>query len=48
MTRPLWLALGLGLLVLAFALSLALGATDLPLGQIWGLLLHPSDSTEAC
>lgn len=46
-TRPLWLLLGVVLLVLAFMASLALGASDIPLAQVPQLLFRPNDSTES-
>lgn len=45
--RPLWLLLGLGLLLAAFVASLAFGASDIPLGQVPQLLFQPNDSTES-
>ncbi|MVN85526.1 iron chelate uptake ABC transporter family permease subunit [Deinococcus sp. HMF7620] len=45
--RPLWLPLGVALLVFVVLASLALGATDLPLAQVAALLFAPNDSTES-
>lgn len=46
MKRFLWL-LGLAALLLSGVLSLALGATDIPLSQAATLLLHPDNSNES-
>lgn len=42
-----WLLAGLGAMLAAFGLSLALGATDIPFMQAVTRLLHPDDSTES-
>ncbi|WP_295816596.1 iron ABC transporter permease [uncultured Deinococcus sp.] len=47
LTRIAWLPLCAALLLLAGLASLALGASDLPLNRLPGLLLHPDDSTES-
>ena len=47
MTRPLTFTLALLLLLAAFTASLALGASDIPIGHLPTLLLHPDDTTES-
>jgi len=44
---PLTLPFAALALLLAFLLSLALGAADIPLPSVAGLLLHPDDSTQS-
>ena len=47
LSRAVWLPITAALLLLAALASLAFGASDLPLGHLPGLLLHPDDSTES-
>ncbi|MFC4640422.1 FecCD family ABC transporter permease [Deinococcus hohokamensis] len=47
MIRTLSLPLAALALLLAFVLSLMLGATDIPVRQVTSLLLHPNNSTES-
>ncbi|RIH86768.1 putative siderophore transport system permease protein YfiZ [Calidithermus roseus] len=46
--RIAWLAfpLGLGLLLLAFLLSISVGAKDIPLAEVWRLVFRPDASTD--
>ena len=45
--RPLWLPLAACGALLAALISLALGATDIPLGRAAEVLLHPDDTNES-
>ncbi|RIH82088.1 putative siderophore transport system permease protein YfiZ [Calidithermus terrae] len=47
-SRAAWLAfpLGLGLLLLAFLLSISVGAKDIPLAEVWRLVFQPDGSTD--
>lgn len=45
--RPLTFTLALLLLLVAFAASLAMGASDIPLPRLPALLMHPDESTES-
>ena len=45
--KPTVLLLGLGLLALVAALSIAIGSNPLPLGTVWSALWAPDDSFEA-
>ncbi|GAA5513952.1 putative siderophore transport system permease protein YfiZ [Deinococcus carri] len=47
MNRLVFLPLGLAALVAAFLASLALGASDIPLREVVGLLFHPNESTQS-
>lgn len=48
-SRAAWLAfpLGLGLLLLAFLLSISVGAKDIPLAEVWRLVFQPDGSTDS-
>jgi iron complex transport system permease protein len=47
--RMAWLAfpLGLGLLLLAFLLSISVGAKDIPLAEVWRLVFQPNGSIDS-
>lgn len=47
--RAAWLAvpLSLGLLLLAFLLSISVGAKDIPLSEVWRLVFQPDGSTDS-